>query len=161
MTAPSRSTTLASWRRAAGSSRVTWAGSRTCGGIHPLARSVTSSVVMPSSRSPAAQDRRGSCRATASTSRCSRCCSAARLDAAPAVAPAAADTADAFASVEEPAPAWPAAADAALRSTGETSVPPADGDDAGEGATGAPETGPVGADGTDGAAKTGGRRSEP
>ncbi|AOS94700.1 hypothetical protein AN931_22085 [Mycobacterium intracellulare subsp. chimaera] len=61
---------------------------------------------------------------------------------------------------DEPVPACAAAPDA-VRSTGETSGPPADGVDAGDGATGAPEIGPAGADGTDGGATTGGRRSEP
>lgn len=145
----------------AGSSRVTWAGSRTCGGIHPPARSVTSRLVVPSSRRPAAHEIRGSWRATASTSRCKRCCSAALLDTAPAVAPVAADIADAPIMLDEFAPACPAGVPGAPRSTGETSGPPADGEDAADGATGAPETGPVGTEGIAGGAPTCGRRSEP
>lgn len=60
--------------------------------------------------------------------------------------------------LDEFAPACPAAAP---RSTGETSGPPADVDELAEGATGAPETGPVGTVGIAGGAVTGGRRSEP
>ncbi len=63
--------------------------------------------------------------------------------------------------LDEFAPACPAAAPGAPRSTGETSGPPPDGDDAGEGATGAPETGPVGTEGMAEGAAIGGRRSEP
>src|ERR1700742_2622717 len=160
------STTLTSRRRAVGSSSVRWAGNRTWGGIHPPARSVTSRVVALSSRKPAAHHSRGSWRATASTIRCSRCCSAALPDAAPALAPVVADSAEAPAIAVGFAPACAAAAPGAARSTEETSGPPAAGDDAGEGATGAPETGapeigPDGTEGTEGAATTGGRRSEP
>lgn len=125
------------------------------GQIHPPAKSVTSRVVVPSSRSPAAHEIRGSWRATASTIRCRRCCSAARADTAPAVAPAVADSAEAPAIVDELAPACPATAFEAARSTGETSAPPADGADDAEGATGAPDTGAVGTEGTAGAATTG------
>ena len=92
--------------------------------------------------------------------RCRRCCSAARLETAPVVAPAAADAADSPASAEEPAPACPAAVGEAVRSTGETIGPPAEGDD-GAGATGAPDTGAIGAEAMVGGATTGGRRSEP
>ncbi|BBY03533.1 hypothetical protein MSEO_40320 [Mycobacterium seoulense] len=63
--------------------------------------------------------------------------------------------------LDEFAPACPAAAPGAPRSTGETRGPPADGDDPGDGATGAPETGAVGAAGMAGGAATDGRRSEP
>ena len=93
--------------------------------------------------------------------RCRRCCSAARLEAAPAVAPVAVDAADAPASAGELAPAWPAAVWEAARSTGETIGPPADGDDGAEGATAAPETGAVGAEATAGGATIDGRRSDP
>lgn len=154
-TAPSKSITSASRRRAVGSSSVTFAGSRTWGGIHPPAKSVTSRVVVPSSRSPAAHEIRGSWRATASTIRCRRCCSAARADTAPAVAPAVADSAEAPAIVDELAPACPATAFEAARSTGETSAPPADGADDAEGATGAPDTGAVGTEGTAGLPRRG------
>ncbi|ETW23076.1 hypothetical protein MGAST_16190 [Mycobacterium gastri 'Wayne'] len=72
-----------------------------------------------------------------------------------------ADTADAAAIVVPLAPTCaPVVVPDAVRSTGETSGPPADGDDA-DGATGAPETGPATADGVGPAATTGGRRSEP
>lgn len=121
---------------------------------------------MPSSRNPAAHASRGSWRATASTIRCSRCCSAALPEAAPALAPVVAESAEAPAIAVGLAPACAATAPDAPRSTDETSGPPAAGDDAGEGATdapetGAPEIGPAGTDGIDGDATTGGRRSDP
>ncbi|WP_082964498.1 hypothetical protein [Mycobacterium sp. E796] len=112
--------------------------------------------VVPSSRKPTAQDRPGACRATESTRRCSLCCSAARLDTSPAKAPVAADNADAPAGVAT----LPAACAAALRWTVDINGLPAEGDVDGEGATGAPETGVVGAD-IVGGVTTGGRRSEP
>ncbi|ORA70891.1 hypothetical protein BST25_18090 [Mycobacterium heidelbergense] len=156
MTAPSRSITLASERRSAGSnSRFTPTGIFTFGGIHPHPMPLTNSVV-PSSRSPTAHGRPGAWRATASTRRCSLCCSAARPDTSPATAPAAADNAEAPAGAAGLVPACPAAA----RWTVDINGLPAAGDVDGDGATGAPDTGAVGAD-TDGAATTGGRRSEP
>lgn len=73
-----------------------------------------------------------------------------------------ADAADAADIVVPLAPTCPpAVVPDAVRSTGETSGPPADGDDDADGATGAPETGAATADGVGPAVTTGGRRSEP
>lgn len=83
------------------------------------------------------------------------------MEAAPAVAPAVAETADAPAMGDELAPAGPAVAPDAVRSTGDTSGPPADGADGTDGATGAPDAGAAGIDGMAGGAVTGGRRSDP
>ncbi|TDK85096.1 hypothetical protein EUA02_30115 [Mycobacterium paragordonae] len=58
------------------------------GGIQPLARSVTSRVVL-SARSPAAQARRGCWRATVLTKRCNRFRAVASAEAVPIAAPVA------------------------------------------------------------------------
>ncbi|CCK56110.1 Protein of unknown function (modular protein) [Mycobacterium canettii CIPT 140070008] len=158
MVAPSRSVTLAWRRRGAGSSSVIWAGRRTCGGIQPPARSVTSRVVWPSLRSPAAHDNPGSWRATALMMRRRRCCSAARREVSPATAPAvAAAVALVMGGVGLLGWAWVVAGVVDL-TTGDTSEPPAAGE---EGATAAPDTGPVGVSGVAGGVVIGGRRSAP
>ncbi|CCK56105.1 Protein of unknown function (modular protein) [Mycobacterium canettii CIPT 140070008] len=158
MVAPSRSVTVAWRRRGAGSSRVMWAGRRMCGGIQPLARSVTSRVVWPLSRSPAAQDRAGSWRATVSRMRRRRCCSAARREVSPATAPVvAAAVALVMGGVGLLGWAWVVAGVVDL-TTGDISEPPAAGE---EGVTAAPEMGPVGVGGVAGGVVIGGRRSAP
>ncbi|CCK52034.1 Protein of unknown function [Mycobacterium canettii CIPT 140060008] len=143
----------------AGSSRVMWAGRRMCGGIQPPARSVTSSVVWPLSRSPAAHDNPGSWRATVSRMRRRRCCSAARREVSPAAAPVvAAAVALASGGVGLLGWAWVVAGVVDLLTTGDISEPPAAGE---EGVTAAPEMGPVGVGGVAGGVVIGGRRSAP
>src|ERR1700739_40764 len=73
-------------RRRAGSRSVTAAGISMPGGIQPLARSVTNTVVS-SARSPTAQASRGCWLATAATIRCNRLRAVASADTAPATAP--------------------------------------------------------------------------
>ena len=86
LASPSRASKLP--RRRAGGKRLMAEGNRMSGGIQPLAKSVTSRVVL-SAWSPAAQARRGCCRATAVTKRCSRFRAVASAEAVPIAAPVA------------------------------------------------------------------------
>ncbi|CCK60180.1 Conserved protein of unknown function (modular protein) [Mycobacterium canettii CIPT 140070010] len=88
-----------------------------------------------------------------------RCCSAARREVSPATAPVvAAAAALVMGGVGLLGWAWVVAGVVDLLTTGDISEPPAEGE---EGATAAPETGPVGVGGVAGGVAIGGRRSAP